>query len=330
MNAPLGVAIAGAGNAGAEHVRAFATTPGAQVVAVVDPDVRRAHSVAAAANVTCSIHPDLTTALGDPAVQAVVIASPNHLHRDQTIATAQARRHILLEKPAALTGEDLHAMVSAVERAGVLCQVDMILRWHPMIQAIVTRRDAGDLGEVFCVEADFVFGEIEGAEPDWARTVASGGSLHLYAGCHAYDQLCWLMGDRVTQVSAVSTRRSARWEYDATTCVLVRFAHGGIGRATVTLEAAAPYRFGVRVFGTHATVVDNAISVPSEGAAEYVEICRERVDVTYLPFDRVAADFVRNVREGRASHAALARTVDIFELAIAADRAARERRVIDR
>jgi len=198
MSAPLGVAVVGTGNAGAEHLRAFAATAGAQVVGVVDPDVERAQRVVAGLDLTCPVHADLAAALTDPAVQAVVIASPNDVHRDQTIAAVRAGRHVLLEKPAALTVEDLRAMAAEVERAGVLCQVDMILRWHPMIEAIVARRDAGDLGEVFCVEADFVFGEVEGAEPDWARTVAAGGSLHLYAGCHAYDQLGWLMGDRVT------------------------------------------------------------------------------------------------------------------------------------
>ena len=330
MSVPLGVAIVGVGNAGAEHLRAFAATPGAEVAAIVDLDVDRAARVADDCGVDCSIYPDLTRALVDPAVQAVVIASPNHLHCDQTVATARAGRHVLLEKPAALSEADLHTMVQEVERAGVLCQVNMILRWHPMIAAIVARRDAGELGKVFCVEADFVFGEVEGPEPDWARTVRAGGSLHLYAGCHAYDQLGWLMDDRVTSVSAVSTRRSARWEYDVTACAVVRFARGGIGRATVTLEAAAPYRFGVRVFGTAGTVVDNTVSRPAAGAADYVEICPERVDVTYLPFDRVAADFVRNVSEGRDSHASLARTVDVFDLAIAADRSAREQRVIAR
>ena len=72
----------------------------------------------------------------------------------------------------------------------------MILRWHPMIQSIVRLREQGVLGEIHTVEADFVFGELEGSEPDWARTVADGGSLHLYAGCHAYDQLEWLIQDR--------------------------------------------------------------------------------------------------------------------------------------
>jgi len=199
-----------------------------------------------------------------------------------------------------------------------------------MIESIVRLRDDGVLGEVHAVEADFVFGEIEGAEPDWARTVAGGGSLHLYAGCHAYDQLEWLMGDRVVEVASVSGRRSPRWAFDVTAATIVRFARGGIGRATVTLEAASPYRFGVRVFGTAGTVVDDTVCVPAGGEATFVPHCAQRVDVTYLPFDRVVDDFVGNVLGGRDSHASLARTADLFRLALDAERAAQGRAVIRR
>ena len=129
------------------------------------------------------------------------------------------------------------------------------------------------------------------------------------------------MGSPIVEVAAASTRRSPRWEYDVTAIALVRFANGGIGRATTTLEAAAPYRFGVRVFGTGGTVVDNTICTPASGD-DFRELCPERVDVTYLPFDRVMADFVGNVAARRDSHASLAATADLFRLALDADRAA--------
>jgi predicted dehydrogenase len=325
----LGVAVVGAGNAGLEHARAFAGATGARLAGIVDPDADRARQALDAAGVDAPVWPRLADALADPAVGAVVVASPSDLHAEHAVAAASTGRHVLLEKPAALSREELDRIERAVDEAGVLCQVDMILRWHPMIEAIVAARDAGDLGEVFCVEADFVFGELEGAEPDWARVAARAGSLHLYAGCHAYDQLEWLAGDRVTSISAVSTRRSARWEYDVTSCAIVRFARGAIGRATVTLEAAAPYRFGVRVFGTRGTVVDNTVCVPATGS-RYEELTPRRVDVTYLPFDRVAADFVANVAAGRESHASLRRTRDLFELALDAERAAGSGAVVRR
>ena len=214
--------------------------------------------------------------------------------------------------------------------AGVICQVNMILRWHPMIESIVGLRDEGALGEVHTVEADFIFGELEGSEPDWARTAANGGSLHLYAGCHAYDQLEWLMGDRVSEVSAVSSRRSDKWEYDVTASAVVRFARGGIGRATVTLEAAAPYQFGIRVFGTRGTVVNDMVCIPTEHGVEYAQHCTQRVDVTYLPFDRVGGRFPGKCLPRSRLYASLAHTADLFRLAIDADTAAREHRVVTR
>lgn len=330
MTGPLAVALCGTGNAGLEHLRAFAALPDASVAAIVDTDVARGRAAADDLSIDCPVHAELGYVLEDPSVDAIVVATPNDLHAPMTVAAARAGKHVLLEKPAALTDAELDAMVAEVERAGVLCQVNMILRWHPMIEAIVARRDSGGLGQVYCVEADFVFGELEGEEPDWARTAARGGSLHLYAGCHAYDQLEWLAGSEALEVTSVATRRSRRWEYDVTACSVFRFASGAIGRATVTLEAAAPYRFGIRVFGTDGTVVDNTVCLPRRGTPDFQELCSERVDVTYLPFDRVAADFVRNVRGNLESHASLARTAALFRLALDADRSARERRTVRR
>jgi UDP-N-acetyl-2-amino-2-deoxyglucuronate dehydrogenase len=327
MTATLRVAVAGIGNAGLEHLRAFGEHPGAQVRSIVNPDAGAAAAVRGELGLDCAIHESLDAALRDDELDAVVIATPNALHPAMAEAVARAGKHILLEKPAALDAASLDRMLAAVRAAGVICQVNMILRWHPMIESIVRLREEGVLGEIHTVEADFVFGELEGSEPDWARTVADGGSLHLYAGCHAYDQLEWLMQDQAVEVASVSGRRSPKWEYDVTACTILRFARGGIGRATVTLEAASPYHFGTRVFGTGATVIDNTVCVPGQHDDAFVEHCKERVDVTYLPFDRVAADFIENVASGRDSHAALEHTAGLFRLAMDADRAARDHTV---
>ena len=239
-----------------------------------------------------SIRPSLTTDL-----DAVVIATPNSLHPAMTELAAVAGAHILLEKPVGLDNHAIDSMVRWCAQAGVLCQVNMILRWHPMIESIVRLRDEGALGDVHTVEADFIFGELEGSEPDWARTAADGGSLHLYAGCHAYDQVEWLMGDRVAEVSAVSSRRSGKWEYDVTSCAVMRFARtartrDGHARGCSSVPVRHPRVRYSRDDGERHGVH------PDKHGAEYIEHCTQRVDVTYLPFDRVAADFIHNVATG--------------------------------
>ena len=127
---PLGVAIAGIGNAGHESLRAFGALDWARVRAMVDLNGGRAAGVAADAGVECAIHRDLGAALADDEVDAVVIATTNSLHAAMAAAAARAGKHILLEKPAALDARSLEEMVAQVRRAGVLCQASMILRWH--------------------------------------------------------------------------------------------------------------------------------------------------------------------------------------------------------
>ena len=232
------------------------------MVSIVDPDAGAADAVGQSSASTARSTRALDAALRDDEVDAVVIATPNALHPAMTEAVARAGKHILLEKPLRSMRRHSIACWPRYEPAGVICQVNMILRWHPMIESIVRLREQGVLGEIHTVEADFVFGELEGSEPDWARTVADGGSLHLYAGCHAYDQLEWLMDDQRSKCLGIGPPLD-KWEYDVTACAILRFARGGIGRATVTLEAAAPYQFGIRVFGTRGTVIDNTVCVPA-------------------------------------------------------------------
>jgi len=189
----------------------------------------------------------LDDALRDTGVGAVVVASPSDLHEEQSVAAARAGRHVLLEKPVALTPEASTGCSSRSRTPAFLCQVDMILRWHPMVEAIVAARDRGDLGDLFCVEGDLCSGSSRAP----SRTGHAGRrrvQRPPHAGCHPYDQLAWLMGSPIVEVASVSTRRSPRW---ATTSprsprALRNVASGERRRRS---RRASPYRFGIRVFG---------------------------------------------------------------------------------
>ena len=131
MSRPIGVGVAGIGNAGAEHLREFAAHPGARVVSIIDLDEERAEAARASLGLECAIHETLDQALGDDDLDAVVIATPNSLHPAMTAKAALAGKHILLEKPVGLDNQAIDSMVDVVRTSGVICQVNMILRWHP-------------------------------------------------------------------------------------------------------------------------------------------------------------------------------------------------------
>jgi predicted dehydrogenase len=138
------VGIVGAGLWGRNHALALTTHHRADVAIVCDLDEARARRVAE------TFGCDWTTSLDDVArsdVQAVTIATPDHLHRDPAIAMLSAGKHVLVEKPLATTVTDGRAMVEAAERAGVHLMVDFHARWHPLFMGAKGYVERGELGD---------------------------------------------------------------------------------------------------------------------------------------------------------------------------------------
>ena len=85
----------------------------------------------------------------------VFLATPNNLHSRQTIAAAQAGKHLLIEKPAALDVDSLERSIAAVERAGITSLVGFVLHWNPMFDMIKSQLRADLLGRVFYAEVNY-------------------------------------------------------------------------------------------------------------------------------------------------------------------------------
>src|SRR5690606_4209274 len=114
----VGVALIGAGVFGERHAQAYSRHHAVEFVAVCDLNEERARAVAEHYGAHYATG-DYRALLADPAVRAVSIALPDHLHREVAVAAAEAGKDILVEKPLATTVEDAEAIVAAAERAGV-------------------------------------------------------------------------------------------------------------------------------------------------------------------------------------------------------------------
>src|ERR1700683_2472507 len=114
---PLGLAIAGLGMAGTVMVRAAAAHPGVKVVTVAEPDYDTRNAFARDFNTPS--YALLSELCDDPRIEAVYVATPHQFHRAHAVTLAQAGKHIILEKPMALTLADCDAIIAAVERANV-------------------------------------------------------------------------------------------------------------------------------------------------------------------------------------------------------------------
>jgi predicted dehydrogenase len=100
-------------------------------------------------------YPSLAAMLADPAIDAVFASTPNDLHLDQVVAAAGAGKHVLVEKPMALDGDQCRQMIAACRRADVRLGVGFQLRHHPVHREIARMICAGELGQIVLLRAEW-------------------------------------------------------------------------------------------------------------------------------------------------------------------------------
>jgi len=263
-------------------------------------------------------------------VDVVNISGPNQVHTPQGIAAAQAGKHILVEKPMALTSDENRALRDAVARAGVKSVVSFVLRWNPLVETLRSLLSGGAIGELLDIEVDYWHGIgtwYSGWE--WAHTVQTGGSATLLAGCHALDALRFLAGRDVVEVSAMSNNKKRLYEFDANVVATMKLDDGTIAKSSVLLDAELPYAFNIDLIGTQGSLRDNRIwskqLFPGQKSwATMPTILPDSGDVHHHPFDAQINHFVDCILQDRESHCNVADAYRTHELCLAIDRSAAE------
>jgi phthalate 4,5-cis-dihydrodiol dehydrogenase len=143
---PIRLGIVGLGIAGAVMVHAAARYPGFRIVAAAEP--QPAPREAFARDFDATAHDDVRRLCDDPAVDAVYIATPHQFHAEHASLAAAAGKHIILEKPMALTLADCDAVIAAVEKAGVHLVVGHTHAFDPAIRAMRALIASGELGRL--------------------------------------------------------------------------------------------------------------------------------------------------------------------------------------
>lgn len=325
----LGVAIVGAGWVAGEHLRAFSSHPQTEVVALCGRNEARTKATALAANVRCEIFTSYEKMLAHPGVDIVAIATPPDCHCEQTVAAAQAGKHLLLEKAMAVNVEEARQIRDAVAKAGVKSVVSFVLRWNPLFQIIKAQLADDAIGRVFLGEVDYFHGIGPWYKQyGWNVKKDIGVSSLLSAGVHAVDALRWFMGGEVVEVMQYATYGGgvdfSEYEYPPTSCTICKFADGRVGKVASCIECIQPYVFNINLAGSHGTIRNNKIWSKKKypGQSTWVEvptILPDSGDVTHHPFLGEAAHLVECIRSGQESHASIADAFKTHEICFAAD-----------
>ena len=213
------------------------------LVAIASRSAATARSVAAALGIP-RWHASYEALLDDPEVDAVYIPLPNHLHREWTVRALQAGKHVLCEKPLALTTADAEAMADAAEAAGRLLMEAFMYRHHPSWIALRELVASRRLGRLAAVDSWFSYFN---DDPANIRNILAYGGGALYdIGCYSVSLSRMLFGAEPLDVSA-SIVRDPMSGVDVLTSGTLSFADG-VASFTCATRVEADQR--VHVYGT--------------------------------------------------------------------------------
>ena len=199
---PKKIAIIGAGWMAAYHVAGF-RAGGAEVVAIVDkvPAAATAASQKYGVDKTFAEPKELFAAIKD--LDAVSIITPNVFHHPLVMEALAAGKHVFCEKPLCRTLDEMRAIVRARGDRHLGC--NLILRAAPLYRWLRAAIRDGELGEIYAVDGDYLYGRLAKITDGW-RGAVDDYSVFQGGGVHLLDLMMWLLGERPARVAAVGNR----------------------------------------------------------------------------------------------------------------------------
>lgn len=254
--------IVGLGWVAGAHINAFKNVEGANVTAVCSRRNLDEAELERRFGIPLRVYNDYEKMLADESIDIVDICTPHPFHPEQAVAAARAGKHLIIEKPIALSYPDAKAVRDAVREAGVQACVCFEVRFSGQGTAIRSSLDQNLLGELHYGEVDYYhgIGPWYGQFP-WNVKKEMGGSSLLTAGCHAMDLLLWYMDGEVEEVTSYSTRSAndvfGPYEYDTTSVTLLRFKDGRLGKVASVVDCLQPYYFHIHLVGSQGSLLDD-------------------------------------------------------------------------
>jgi len=248
MSGPVGIALIGMGWWGQKMLAVLQAAPAdIRVVRAVEPNLETVQAKCAEKGIPLSA--SYADALSDPKVEAVVLATPHSLHEAQIAQAVAAGKHVFCEKPLALTKAGAVKAVALCRNAGVVLGMGHERRWEPPIAALLAKADAGVLGRIQQIEANFSHDKFLALDRNnWrlkADQAPAGGMTAT--GIHLLDLSVRLLGP-AESVLCICEQLSSDLPQGDTVAAYVKFRGGGTSYVSASL--ANPFISRFAVFGS--------------------------------------------------------------------------------
>ena len=337
---PYRVAVAGYGWAATAHIEAIQATGAAEVVAVFSSRDLDPATLSQEHGGSIRVYNDFAEMVADPGIDVVDVTSYPSQHRDQAVAAAAAGKHLIIEKPLALSLGHCREILEAVGAAGVRACVCFECRHGSQFVTTKALIDSGMLGEVHYGEIDYYHGIGPWyGQYRWNTKTENGGSSLLSAGCHALDALLLCMGGEVEAVTSYATGSQSEvfsaYEYPTTSTTLLRFADGRVGKCASVIDCWQPYYFHTHLVGSGGSLLDDKFhsgrlgALKRDGWSRLNMSLMDSGDVSDHPYQtQFESFFAALARDEDMPLTSLAEAYGSFEVIFAADLSAEEGREV--
>lgn len=261
---PLRIGIVGAGAIAQRNAREAIKSGAAEIVAVYDVNHKVARDMSdALASPFCPTYDSL---LERTDIEAVMISTPNHLHKPFAVQAAKAKKHVLVEKPIANTLKEADEMIESCKQNGVALTVNYSFRYLPKVRKAKEIIDEGALGEISGVQilshiykdSGYWAGARSNSPDDWrASHEKSGGGYLIMNVCHVIDYISFITGLRPSRVYSEYATLSSPAEVEDTISVTFRFQNGTIGTISASSTMRGKMQSEEIIWGTHGTLAIN-------------------------------------------------------------------------
>ena len=243
---------------GAHHLKG-AINYGAEIGMICDVNPDRLKEVGEETNIPEERRTtDYHDIVNNKEINAVLIATPDQQHRVQVEECLAAGKHIMCEKPLALTRDDLVAMVNAV-KAHPECKfmIGQICRFTPAFIKAKEYIDSGAIGEIYFAESEYAhdYQHMFDHDPkNWRSDPVRNGVVG--GGCHAVDLLRWLIGTDPSEVYALGTHKLLpAVTYDDANLAIMKFPGNVMGKVFVSTACKRNYTMRTCIYGTKGTLI---------------------------------------------------------------------------
>lgn len=312
-NDALTIGLLGCGTISTQHLEAIAAVDGIRLGGVASASVERARTVGERWGVPWTT--DVGELLGRDDIDAVSILTPSGLHPSQALAALGRGKHVLVEKPIALSVAAVDAVIAAAARQGLTLATVSQRRFEPAIAALQAAVAADALGTISLILAEGIYMRPQSYydSADWRGTLDLDGGVLMNQAIHLIDVVRWL-GGPVRSVAAHAATRTHAMEAEDGAIVSIQFVSGVLGSIVATTSADAERPGEIRVHGDigHVRIVGEASpewQIPGRAAPETALAAAPTATgspasatwgTTAAGYIRQYTDFVDAVRTGRA------------------------------